>query len=457
MYRGFGVPPSQSLESLKELQDFKFPSPPEKMQGVIDGIDAVVPIKNINVDVGGIVNPPVANLITGVQTTFESATNLKFNQLVRMADNIYSLTQAANPAQIFMAVNQLLTGTLDIAASLSKDVATAVESFQSIPFFGTIMDTMLGFISDVLSSQARYSQHAAACQQRADQHLDRFCSELSRISTPRPTGPSGQTPADMFRPLAVRYQKGSRQYPANVSTIYLLLCGEETQGFGFPRGHRFPQGTKIQIPRDTQRRMWRLIRGLMKQAKNPSITASFAELSDGDDGYSLMPILQDIVYNEWMAGRISRPMLNYLSDYGLYWTDYYVECPDLSKGEIGAGAMPAGAGSCRDRLNLASTFEQSIQKYKNQLRAYYWDPSKNTWKNPRGANFIQVGNVAKVPGARGILTLSKEAIQQIEETQRAQHLGLPGLSADERKAAIATTAVVLGGGSFLMARRVAKR
>jgi len=455
---GLGVPPSETLEDLRELQDFKFPSPPEKMQGVIDGIDAVVPIKNINLDVGGIINPPVANLVTGVQTTIESATGMGFGQLVSLADNVYGLANAANTGQFFMALNQLMNGALDLAAEANAQVAAAVESFQSIPYFGMIMDAMLGFISDVLKSQARYAGATAKCQQRVDQKMNNFCSTLSRQSTPRPTGPKGQTPADMFRPLAVKYQQGSRKYPANVSTMYLLLCGEETQGFGFPRGHKFPSGVRIQIPQDTQRRMWRVIQGLMKQAKNPSITAAFSELSDGDDGYSLMPILQDVVYNEWMAGRLTRNTLNYLSDYALNWTYHYEECPDLTRGEIGAGGKPAGGGSCTSRINLAEAFEKSIQTYKNQLRAYYWDPVRNTWKNPRGVKYNISGGIAKNAKAKGLLTLTPNAIKQLEQTQKSRGgvAPLAHLSDDQRKAAIATTAVVLGGGSFFLARRLAK-
>ena len=472
-----GVPPSQTLEDLEELKGFRFPSPPEKMQGLIDGIDAVAPVKNINLDVGGIINPPVANLVTGVETTLESATGASFGQLAQMASQVSTLASATDPAQVFMAINQLMSGTLDLAAGASKEIATAVETLQSIPYLGMIMNAVLGFIGEVLKSQARYAEAQAKCQQRVDQKVNNFCSTLSRQSTPRPTGPQGQTPADLFRPLAVQYQKGSRKYPANVSTMYLMLCGKETRGFGLLRNDSLPPGVKLGIPVETQRRMWRIIEGLMKQAKNPSIDASFQELSSGDDGYSLMPILQDIVYNEWTSGRIDRNTLNFLSDYALRWTYRYEECPDLTKGEIAAGGMPAGGGSCASRINLSEALEGSITTYKNQLRAYYWDPAKNDWKLPKAVNYSIVGNKAFTAKAKGLIKFAPEQLRIMDKLRRDRFgssssssskttaksgslsttsVTLPHLSDDQRKAAIATTSVVLGGGGFLLARRLAK-
>ena len=89
----------------------------------------------------------------------------------------------------------------------------------------------------------------------------------------------------------------------------------------------------------------------------------------------------------------------------------YIECPDLSEGEIAAGAMPAGGTNCKAMgIDLASSFVQGIDQYYLQLYGEYWDPAKQRW-DMKGKTQIDFSLIQ----ATGVLTLSKSVSGQLDQ------------------------------------------
>ena len=322
-----------------------------------------------------LLTPPVAAQVRALSATLEHASGLSLGQLAGAASSVAALASATSPAEIVRAVSGLVMGTLSMAASVLR---TAGVSINTVPVLGQLIGALTLFISEVLASQARYKSYGDECQQRAVTNRDRFCAQLVASSMPKPTGepaalnPSGLEPSDLFRPLAYQWLSGGRNYPANLSSIYLGTCGGEAGRLSLWTPERYRAVCKgLSVPpikQTTQRKMWALVRALMSGARDPRpFGADVLVKSDG--GRALLPILQDLINGERQRGTLPRRMLQAMSDRALEWTDYYIRCPELPAGEIGAGAMPTGGASCRgERIDLVGPFIAGLDQFDRAMR-----------------------------------------------------------------------------------------
>lgn len=136
-----------------------------------------------------------------------------------------------------------------------------------------------------------------------------------------------------------------------------------------------------------------------------------------------------------------------------YYTD--ITCRDLVAGEIGSGATPEGSSSCAPFINLAEGFVASLKQYENELVAKgLLGKDKKTWN-------LRPKVLRPETLKKAYLVIRGPALKQLTSTATAARISVQisksEKQSNDRKAAIATTSVVLGAGAFWAMRRRAKR
>lgn len=412
-----------------------WPTDAEYVAELSRALDAIEPVLTVPVEQGGVFSPPLQSQASGLVATLEGASGLSVKQLVSLAHSAVALSQATSPPEIVAAVGDLMNGTLAVATDLMKAAGAATDALDAASWAGQAINSVFVLAQLVADSQARYAEYAALCQRRIDEQKNVQCEALADAADPTPTGPVGQLrPADLFRPVGYALQRG-RPLPLSVASMFVMLCGGETQGFGplsrpawqqLVADYRNSSGkTNVGIAAASQRRMWSLIKGILAAMRPPG-----ASPGSGDGGRALMPLLLDIVGNEWFYGT-AKPQASHGIDRGFcellsrriggqYYD--YIECPDLSAGEIGAGALPAGAASCAERVNLEPTFEQLVVSYRNALVAEFWDEPTQRWKRPPKKMVI-----GRAP--TGLLTIKGVAASNLAANMEAIETGRPRFGA----------------------------
>ena len=275
----------------------------------------------------------------------------------------------------------------------------------------------------------------------------------------------------------------------NVGAMYVLLCGGETQGFGFsrPEYDKFlaearkhdkkqpEQGNNpVGVPPYRQRVMWTLIKGMMTSISPAGITQ--APLI-GDSGRSIMPMLQDMVREEWFSGHITSDILQRMGqrlgkEYRL--KTLYDGCTCVGPEFRGCDPCYPHAtcyvryGNCGEQRGLADqlgaalagTIVKGIRDWNNDLRHEFQSPpgSGNWTIGPSDA-----GKRAAISRLPKNFTL---AVPESLVTNNARDIWDAGVRYTQRehtlahahhKAAALTTAAVTGGAAFWMARQFAMR
>ena len=370
---------------------------------LITGVSAVshyVDLPPFESSPDSLLNPPLIADVIGLKGSLESLSGLSWSQLAGLALDVYALSQATSPAEIVQGIATIVTTTTDLVTTAAQAVGLATSVVNVIPIIGQIVGAVLGAVATVLESQALVAQYGAACDKAMAGLLDYHCAKLVEWAKPSATGTSIM-PSDLFRPLSYAIQLGkgpgvSREFPRlplNISALYVALCGPEAQlsdpifpgeahpvTFGQKRWNQLVASYRAQtgkhhigVPAEVQRQMWALIEGVMSAAEPPGLTDNPQPI--GDRGRALMPLLQDMVRNLWIAGKvggrgygIDRGFLVMLQDVILKSDHNYEDsCKKLIGEAPGAGQAKIVNASCLGRVDLVSPFEASIIAYENQL------------------------------------------------------------------------------------------
>jgi len=274
------------------------------------------------------------------------------------------------------ALNGNVVGVVVGAAELVANVASALSA---IPLIGQMVEAICSVVCGVIDY---YEQQAAAPDEAValcQQGLVQDCKDVFDAAIPLPSGAEGVTPSDMFRGCFYAYQAGNTP-PISVASMYVLLCGAETQGFGFSRPAYDAllgavRGTypNVGIAPEIQRRMWKLIQGIMWAAEPPGLRVDITPI--GDKGRSLFPILQDIVRNEWAryqvtgVGGWNMSLASQMSD--------FLMGPATERTQIHGGAQ-ASCNCTRPvrRAGLERSLEQSVERWQAVLQENFFKNGK---------------------------------------------------------------------------------
>lgn len=383
-----GSPPSVPV-------DFSYPTDETfvaGLTGALDGIDDDFSRDNLSI--------PVAATVPLIKSAVSAAGGLNFGALTAAAargDVSATAAQAISGAMSFLSV-----GALEIAqqiTSKTQQIETVSDAAAAIPMIGAIITWVVDLAAGIAGADALVQGVENEAERRLHEGLQTDCAAWARNDQAYSAG-SMMEPTDFFRKVGITYQlwrnagSGSApQLPLNASSMYVMLCGGETQGFGIDRT-RYRQlvdrarvarpqiGTGIPVA--VQRKMWGLIKGIMANVEAP-----IAEFPVGDRGKSLMAILQDLVREYYLRGTHSQYN-------GPGWDDYLA---DLLSDEVTlryrktvAIPIPGGAGvvqrssSCAGQehgygrhLNLGPLLIDSVANYGELLLANFWDGSKGKW------------------------------------------------------------------------------
>jgi hypothetical protein len=335
-----------------------------------------------------------------------------------------------------------------------------------------------------------------------------YCPKLASQYDPTGTGP-GVTPGDMFRANYVAASLGHPP-PPNLASMYILLCGAETQGVGFTRldydrfrnavgkdlgtgsGNYTPDSvtgiplqdrSELGIDPWTQRRMWSLIKAIMAASKNPEESRTISV--HGDGGRSAFALLQDIVRIQFFAGKWTKRYATYLSralgSFHNRFTEVGTETAHLVYLQGTCGQIPPGYENPQkynpgSYMVLEEALERSQRSWQAQLGKYFcvpgtakkgepclWrsvaSPSQLAALKLRPKNSVLVlssATTAKLVGATKQADVgqqkARDAVEAEEKAQKAEK----ARAANTRKALVATGTVVAGFGAFVGARRLAK-
>lgn len=374
--------------------------------------------------------PPLRVAAASLTATLESATNMP---IAEIAGGMYGLLTAKSASAAVAAVGDLLDGAMEVYGS----VAAATGLAASVPLVGFFVKIALMIAKAVAAGADMPAAIKAAkeeCHKRACQQLQPSCQQ--KLQQIQQAMGIRETPADLFRPIAYAMARKDPLPPTPMS-LYVALCGAETQGaFVKPTAYVLKA---LSIPPSTQRKMWSLIKGILAAIDSPLISAK--PTAPGDGGRALFPLLQGIVYKQWLEGRIphdkedNSPWLEERSGEILSWVgSNFIKCPDLVP--LQAAVYPKGACSCSEVIgSLVPAFHAGLVKFQTDTWAKYWDWEKERWK------VTAPSDVTGKP-ARGVLVLSSEAAKKLASNMVA----ILDATQGERGASLFRIALGLGAG-----------
>lgn len=398
---GFGLEPDI-------LEGMVFPSSGEYARSLIKGLKSIEPL--VVAKVGDVANdlftPPMRTFAAGIIASVRTgAGGLPLGELAGLASSVAALAQATNPVAIAGAVASLLNVAVDIAVAGLKAAGAASEVIQVVPVIGTFIGLVADFIIEILGAAEKAKAAGAECSRWVSQIASERCNQYTSDGVVRSTSAAGVTPADMFRPVAYAWQKGDSILPLTSASMYVALCGRETQGFvplslatymdNIVKERKVPG-----FDQQTKRRMWALIKGIMGAVKEPGLGKEGVATAQTDQGRSCFPMLQDIVVRQFRRGvwgdektdmaQLLKNMSGGIASQDAYQFSahcngeghrYGLPVPDF-EGGIGSGAHAAvqGYASCEGvGVSLKSSFIVGLDQYSNYLTEYFTDPVTGDW------------------------------------------------------------------------------
>lgn len=375
--------------------------------------------------------PPVAAAVMTTKNVIAGAAGEGFMSLLDAAGS--GKMTFGKAAQIAQAVGALLDGSLEIV-SAGAQAAKLSSMAQAVPVLGSIVGAVVQIAVEALTQLASFEQAKSDVERALHEYLAIECRNQWEAARPFPTGPAAAvTPADFFRKLGFAYQSwiafGKKQghtgggvpWPMNSSSMYLMLCGGETQGFGLSR-HRYNQlldahrkrNPQLGIAPSTQRRMWRLLQGLFA-----TVQAPIAEHPIGDQGRALMPALIEIVRTQYLRKTWDDTFARALSD----------EVTSRYKHRItyqppGAAGVIERVGTCKGQqhgvtgrhIDLSDGLIQSVTSFQADIWNEFWDASTQQWR------VVPTSRV--LSPVRGVLQLSPAQAQKaLSDIKASTHKG----------------------------------
>jgi hypothetical protein len=336
------------------------------------------------------------------------------------------------------ALNGDLDATVVGTIQLAGDVATTLSA---IPILGTVATFVSNLVQMIFGSAGYHDEGKEEAYKDCQNKLTRLCEDARQGALPSATGSEGVTPSDMFRQCLYNYRSGT-PLPMSAASMYILLCGGQTQGFGIPRTAydsmvSGPLGGRVGIHPETQRLMWKLIKGIMFAAEPPELRGDLTPI--GDKGRALFPVLQDIVRNEFLRfertqnGGWNIGLAQALSD---WLVGHYQEWGTAAK-EAGVFTVMCDGATPVRRVDLSGVLYESARQWQNQLQEKFWRDGKYFF-----------GGTGKVKMGKGMLGLSMTQAKKLVDAANPKSgqgtiAYLESLSAP--KAAAVTAALAAAG------------
>jgi hypothetical protein len=383
---GGSVPPPPSGFSYPTEETFV-----AGLTGALDGIDNDFARDNLSI--------PVAATVPLIKSAVSAAGGLGFSALTQAAaaGNI----PPAGAQAISGAMSLLSEGALQIAQQISagtQQVESVSSAAAAIPMIGAIITWVVDLASGIAGADALVAGVENAAERQLHEQLQTDCAAWARGHQAYSAG-TMMEPTDFFRKTGFVYQVWRKsggpppRLPLNAASMYVMLCGGETQGFGIDRTRYRQLVAKAKarspkvgngIPVQVQRKMWGIIKGILSNVEDP-----IAEFPIGDRGKSLMAILQDIVREYYLRA-------THANRNGPGWDRYLADLlsDEVTKRYTKSVALPIpdGAGvvqrssSCAGQqhgygrhLNLAPMLVDSVANYGELLLQNFYNKSTGKW------------------------------------------------------------------------------
>jgi hypothetical protein len=326
-------------------------------------------------------------------------------------------------------------------------VGKLAETLSGIPIVGQIAGAVCSIISIIWEAFAARAAGDEEARQLCFEGVRNKCERRMREAVALPTSATGTTPADLFRQSLYAYRSGSG-LPLNVGSMYILLCGGETQGFGMDRAYydsvmgsvRALHGAALGIHPEIQRTMWKLIKGVMSAVENPAFGQT--DLSPiGDQGRSLFPILQDIIRNEYVRwkttgkGGWNDEMAGALADVLTSQVTGRASVSSWSEAGVHVSMCDCTEAGPPARLDVALV--ESVRQWELQLKDFFW----------KGDRFVFGGGQGGAPKA-GRISITSAAAKKIIVASSGETSVAPAVTTGQ-KVALAASGL---GGSYLLYR-----
>lgn len=341
---------------------------------------------------------------------------LEIGKIVSAVGNLVN-----NVASVIAVIGEKLKWAKDMVA----------DAFAAIPFCGAVASFIAQGVAMLIEYLTYPRQQIEENMAKADQEAGKLIDGMCKAYVTRDTRPveSGfdstkqqtfASPADLFRPVsywlyscAEAYTTGRGGYrnpfggrgfynepnfpPPPMTPVYLYValcgdvvppmlrgstCGVATYQSGW-RNHRYMRergdcytasvrrlqgkyGKNFGIPLQTRKLMWKIIQALLGCVKSPGLTGA---LEQQDDGKVLYSTLQQICYNEYIAGRINEELLldlnnDVVSKHGFVEGNFLPVRLDYSKGITSFNIEYMGAANCRDAgVRLDKQFLDELRKF----------------------------------------------------------------------------------------------
>jgi hypothetical protein len=227
--------------------------------------------------------------------------------------------EVATARAVAQVVTKIATGVASMASEMGGQVSAAVANMgAAIPLIGAYVAAII----DVVEA-ATYPEVTASEAETARRRWISYCRGVVNDGDPVGTGSLGKVePADLFRDvLFSRVDRSGvvarvqRSLPANIGSIMVLLCGDAAVGYGVTPelwALDVPRMPGMKIPRATRQSMWKLIQAMMAAVRDPD---AFPSQIAGDNGRAMMPLLSQILADQFVRGNWTIETARWLVDY----------------------------------------------------------------------------------------------------------------------------------------------
>jgi hypothetical protein len=337
---------------------------------------------------------PLQSQVNGMITCVESYTQKGINQV---AGDLFGDAPAGEVVKVASQVAELSLGLVNgqvvVAAQAASELAqqVGVQVAQQIggqlaqavagviPVLGQMAGAVIGFLGPLLSntlSEDEKKRAMEAAKKKLVAELPDRCGNYAQAFRPTATGAGGvTTPADLFRGVFLAAQIGA-PLPPTLASMYVLMCGAESQGVGYTRREWNQVNAKAQkvsgrpgIDPATQRRMWALCKAIMFAAKEPRAEGQIEVYGDG--GYSSFAALQEITRHQLETKKWDRA---YAKEVSLLAGNNRIEHLVADVGDYATGTVVANCGTW---YGIEHQLYKSMQQWRVQMRDNFCEYGKN--------------------------------------------------------------------------------
>jgi hypothetical protein len=333
--------------------------------------------------------PPLQSQVNALVVTMEAVTGAQIDALAAAlgstgaqvgayAGEVANLTYAISVGDVSLTVDAALKLAGDLASDLALETGSAlVADIAAVLPLLSIAVGAVTFAIDYFEGQLsdeEIAEAVAKTTQEVDRELAQNCPVQVQVHRPTGTTADGPNPADLFRGLMVAAELG-RPPPPTLASLYMMLCGAETQGVGMTRREweRFDGPARNRsgatgIDPYTQRRMWSLIKAIMRSARLPEPYGQKEFQIWGDGGSAAMATLSELVRSQFASGALNDAYCVELEGpLGALW--------QASKQAVVSTGWDSHyyrvAAACGHRLGLTGLLRSSRVKWEGTLAEYF--------------------------------------------------------------------------------------